>query len=60
MYARDNPTREDVAESILPYLALRHRPGSLSAEDQAAVEASMPNRIAYFDWLALDLTPFAE
>ena len=59
-YARDNPTREDVAESVLPYLALRYRPGSLSAGDRAAVAASMPNRIAYFDWLALDLTPFAE
>ena len=59
-YARDNPTREDVAESVLPYLALRYRPGSLSAEDRAAVAASMPNRVAFFDWLALDLAPFAE
>ncbi|HEX9951730.1 MAG TPA: hypothetical protein VGB53_08175 [Rubricoccaceae bacterium] len=60
VYARDNPTREDIAESFLPYLALRRRPGSLSADDRAAVAASMPNRIAYFDWLALDLSPFAE
>ncbi len=54
-YARDNPTREDVAESFLPYLALRRRPASLSAEQRAAVTASMPNRIAYFDRLSLDL-----
>ena len=28
-YARDNPDREDVAESILPYFAVRFRPGRL-------------------------------
>ena len=26
-YARDNPTREDVAESVLPWLAVRYRSG---------------------------------
>jgi len=57
-YARDNPAREDVAESFLLYLALRHRPASLSAADRAAIQAAMPNRIAYFDWLAVPLSPF--
>ncbi|HEX8298988.1 MAG TPA: hypothetical protein VF594_07475 [Rubricoccaceae bacterium] len=59
-YARDNPTREDIAESVLPYLALRYRPASLSAEARAAILEAMPNRTAYFDWLDLDLSPFAE
>jgi hypothetical protein len=59
-YGRDNPAREDVAESFLPYLALRYRPASLDAEARAAIEGAMPNRTAYFDWLSLDLSPFEE
>ena len=37
-YARDFPNREDVAESILPYFAVRLRPGSLTPGDRAAIE----------------------
>lgn len=59
-YARDFPTREDVAESLVPYLALRHRPEALTPEQRAAIAASMPNRMVYFDWLDLDLSPFEE
>jgi hypothetical protein len=59
-YARDNPTREDVAESLVPYLALRHRPDALTPDQRASIAASMPNRIVYFDWLDLDLSPFEE
>lgn len=54
-YARDYPDREDIAESILPYFALRYRPDRLTDHDRAAIVAAMPNRLAYFDQQRLDL-----
>jgi hypothetical protein len=48
-YARDNPTREDVAESFLPYLAVRYRRDRLDDATANAIEQTIPNRIAYFD-----------
>ena len=56
-YARDNSTREDIAESFLMYLAVRHRRDRISAEDAASILEAIPNRIAYFDSLELDLSP---
>lgn len=56
-YARDNPTREDIAESFLTYLAVRHRADRISATLAATITRTIPNRIAYFDSLALDLHP---
>ena len=56
-YARDNSTREDIAESFLMYLAVRHRRDRISAEDAASILDAIPNRIAYFDSLDLDLSP---
>ena len=52
------PTREDVAESILPYFAVRLRPGSLTPGDRAAIEATIPNRLAAFDAHAFDWSPY--
>ena len=57
-YARRHPDREDVAESVLPYFALRHRPNRLSSDERAAIEDTIPNRIGYFDELALDWSPY--
>ena len=48
-YARDFPAREDIAESILPYFAVRQRPERLSAADRSAILTAIPNRLAYFD-----------
>ncbi len=57
-YARDNPDREDVAESFLPYLALKIDPESDFAKSYGpAIRAQIGNRIAYFDSLNLDLSP---
>ena len=58
-YARDNPQSEDVAESFLPYLAVRYRRGRISQDYYDTVSASIPNRIAYFDAQRLDLGFFA-
>lgn len=53
-YARDNPTREDIAESVLPWFAVRHRRDRISTELADTFAATIPNRIAYFDSLKLD------
>ena len=58
-YARDNPTREDVAESVLPYLAVRHRADRVSQAYRETAARAMPNRMAYLDAQAFDLRPFA-
>lgn len=52
-YARDNPAREDVAESLLPYYALRYRRDRISTVNADLFAATIPNRIAYFDRLGL-------
>jgi len=57
-YARDNPDREDIAESFLPYVALRYRRDRISDELAAMFEATMPNRIQFFDSVVQDMYPF--
>ena len=57
-YARDFPDREDVAESLLPYFAIRYRPDRLSAGQRAAIADTIPNRMEYFDGLAIDWSPY--
>jgi len=56
-YARDFPAREDIAESFLPYLAVRYRSDRISAALRSTILATIPNRIAYFDGLALSMHP---
>lgn len=56
-YARDNPVREDIAESFLPYLAYRLRPGRIAQALAETFVETMPNRIRYFDDQAFDLSP---
>ena len=57
-YARDFPDSEDVAESMLLYFALRYRPDRLSASQRAEIREAIPNRVEYFDGLALDWSPY--
>ncbi len=57
-YAIDNPMREDVAESFVPYLAWKLGPTSgYTAAQLEAISQQIPNRLIYFDSLALDLAP---
>ena len=56
-YARDNPTREDVAETYLLYLALRYRPERISSSLKATILKTIPNRIKYFDSQNLKMYP---
>ena len=57
-YARDYPDREDLAESILPYFAVRYRPDRLSEADSLAILTAIPNRLIYFDEQELDMSPY--
>lgn len=59
-YARDFPTREDIAESFLPYLALRYRSDRISPSLATTIAQSIPNRIAYFDDQSLDMYPIVQ
>ena len=54
-YGRDYPEREDVAESIGPYLAVRYFRDRIDPELVATIEAVMPNRIRYFDCQGLSV-----
>lgn len=56
-YARDNPEREDIAESFLLYMALRYRPDRISPALKDKIQVSMPSRIQYFDGIELDMYP---
>ena len=56
-YARDNPIREDVAESYLPYLAVKYRPDRISPALKKTIESAIPNRIKYFDSQNFNMYP---
>ena len=56
-YARETPEREDVAESLGPYLAVRHRADRIDDATRAKIEAAMPARIRYFDCVPLAIDP---
>lgn len=59
-YARDNPDREDVAESFLPYLAVRYRLSRISPSLADTITGTIPNRIAYFDAQSFDMYPVSN
>ena len=56
-YAQDHPSREDIAESYLPYFAVRFRADRISSNLKQKIELSMPNRIKYFDDQNYDMYP---
>ena len=56
-YARDNPTREDVAESFLTWLAVRYRRDRISDSLANQITSAIPNRLTYFDSQNFNLYP---
>jgi hypothetical protein len=48
-YAEDNPEREDLAETMLLYLAYRFWPERITQETFETIESTIPNRIMYLD-----------
>lgn len=59
-YALNNPGREDLSESYLLYFALRYRPVSLPQGAKALIENGMPARMAYFDTLPANMSPWPQ
>jgi hypothetical protein len=56
-YARDNPTREDVAETLSVWFAVRFRGTRLSTAEVQRITESVPSRLRYFDCLGLTDAP---
>lgn len=59
-YAAANPTTEDVAESYLCWLAVRHRASRISVTNYNLITNTIPNRLAYFDAMPCDLYPITS
>lgn len=56
-YAQEFSIREDIAESFVPYLAVRYRSDRISDALRDLILQTIPNRIDYFDGLMLDMSP---
>ena len=56
-YACSFPVREDIAESFVAYLAARYREDRIPPEMRASILEAIPNRIAFFDGLHLNMQP---
>ena len=56
-YARDYPDREDIAESVLSWIAVRYRRDRIRASVADTIVETMPNRLAFFDSLELGMRP---
>ena len=55
-YARDNPIREDIAESFLAYIAITYRSDRISEKTKSIILKTIPNRINYFDNQKFDMS----
>ena len=56
-YAWDEPWREDAAETLLLWLAVRHRTDRLSSADHEIIVNTVPLRIDYFDRQGYNVAP---
>ena len=56
-YAEENPFREDISESYLPYFAIRYRPERIRKSLKDSIEKAIPNRIKYFDAQSFNMYP---
>ena len=59
-YAKQHPRREDIAESYLMYFALRYKPERIDKKLRETIKKTIPNRIAYFDTLKLNMYPVVK
>jgi hypothetical protein len=48
-YSRENSYTEDVAESVLVWYGARVRPDRVDEATRNLIEATIPNRLDYFD-----------
>lgn len=54
-YGRDNPTREDIAETIGAYLPFRYGGDRVPQDVKDTIGGAVPNRILYFDCLGFSM-----
>lgn len=59
-YARDNPTREDLAETFPMWIAYRFRRDRMPEAVLELIGAAIPGRIQYLDAQGFDMTPLAD
>ena len=59
-YAKQNPNREDLAESFLLYFALKYRPERISTDTLKIIRETIPSRIYYFDNQKLNMYPYKK
>lgn len=55
MYARDNPQREDIAETIVAWFMVRHRQDYMSQDQIDKIKNGIPSRLTWFDNLFADV-----
>lgn len=56
-YAKDNPVREDIAESFLTWLAVRYKSAKTSSTIYNTIIQTIPNRLNYFDTQNFNMNP---
>jgi hypothetical protein len=56
-YAAEFPDREDLAETMGPYLGIRFRPERLDAGVVQTFVEKLPNRLMYLDCLGVSMSP---
>ena len=56
-YAKEYPEREDVAESILPWIAVRYRLDRIPKIHAEIILKTIPNRLKFFDEQNFDMYP---
>ena len=59
-YAKENPEREDLAESFLLWLALRFKLSKVSIENQKIINKTIPSRLKYFDSKKFIISPITK
>ena len=59
-FSRLDESLEDIAESYLPYLAIRYRPERISKSLKEKIEKTIPNRIRYFDNKNFNMYPMEQ
>ncbi|QIG43995.1 hypothetical protein G5V58_15525 [Nocardioides anomalus] len=59
-YGQANLQREDLAESVVPWLAVRFARDRVDPNVLVAIEQAIPNRLAFLDQQGLDLRPFVK
>ena len=57
IYAKDNPDREDIAETFPMYYALRYKASRVSIDLLRTIQNTVPNRINYFDQFFSEMEP---